>query len=184
MGGGMLQSPWVCRLEGDRSECADEQGKIVCHGVVVIRSLIWPGAFTLYQNGKQTSIYVGDGLKFSEAFRPFQLSPPVLNDDLSEYGEFVLPEIKVLSPAEIRVEIGKHYDQLWSKYDEEGTGEVAAEEIKKLAADLKAKLTGKEEAEVDEEAIEKALAGVEKDDDGKVKKDTCKNFLVDIYNSL
>ena len=52
MGGKMMQTPWVVRLVGDQSEYKTEQGKTVCHGVVVVRSLVWPGAFTLYQNGK------------------------------------------------------------------------------------------------------------------------------------
>ena len=47
-----MQTPWVVRLVGDQSEYKTEQGKTVCHGVVVVRSLVWPGAFTLYQNGK------------------------------------------------------------------------------------------------------------------------------------
>jgi len=59
MSGKVLQSSWVIRLEGDKAEYVDERGKTFCHGVVVVRSLIWPGAFTLYQNGKQTSVYVG-----------------------------------------------------------------------------------------------------------------------------
>ena len=50
MGGKMTQLPWVIRLEGDRQEykTQDNSGKIVCHGVVVIRSLTWPGSYTLY----------------------------------------------------------------------------------------------------------------------------------------
>lgn len=61
-----MQSAWTSRLIGDSTEYLTEAGKKVCHGVVVIRSLIWPGSFTLYQNGKQTNIYVGDGTKFSD----------------------------------------------------------------------------------------------------------------------
>ena len=52
MGGGSLQAPWTVRLEGDRQEYVNEAGKTVCHGVVVVRSLVWPGSFTLYQNGR------------------------------------------------------------------------------------------------------------------------------------
>ena len=53
MGGSNLQAPWVIRLEGDKTEYVSEKGKkVVCHGVVVVRSLVWPGAFTLYHNGK------------------------------------------------------------------------------------------------------------------------------------
>ena len=52
MGDKSLQPSWTVRLVGDSTEYLTEQGKPVCHGVVVIRSLVWPGAFTFYQNGK------------------------------------------------------------------------------------------------------------------------------------
>ena len=48
LGGGVSQLPWVLRLEGDSTEYTNEQGKKVCHGVVVLRSLTWPGSVTLY----------------------------------------------------------------------------------------------------------------------------------------
>ena len=48
---------------------------------------------------------MGDALKFTDKVRPFPLSPPVLNMDPAEYDEFVLPEIKVLSPEEIAEKI-------------------------------------------------------------------------------
>ena len=101
MSGKNEHASWTIRLVGDQTEYLTEAGKIICHGVVVLRSLIWPGSFTLYQNGKQTTIYVGDGNKFSDKMRPFPLSPPVLNTDPAEYGEFVLPEVKELSPEEL-----------------------------------------------------------------------------------
>ena len=52
MSGKQTQSPWVCRLEGDSTEYVNEAGKVVSHGVAVVRSLVWPGSFTLFQNGK------------------------------------------------------------------------------------------------------------------------------------
>jgi len=85
---------------------------------VVIRSLVWPGAFTLYQNGKQSSIYVGNGLKFSDKMSPFPQCPPVLNMDPAEYGEFVLPEIKVLSEEELLAEVENNFNECWDKYDQ------------------------------------------------------------------
>jgi len=52
MVGKLKQSPWVIRIVGDKAEYTDVQGKIVCHGTVIVRSLIWPGAYTVYRNGR------------------------------------------------------------------------------------------------------------------------------------
>lgn len=46
--GKATQLPWVIRLEGDSQEYKTEAGKVVCHGAVVIRSLTWPGSYTVY----------------------------------------------------------------------------------------------------------------------------------------
>lgn len=54
------------------------------NGVVVVRSLQWPGAFNFYNHGKYTHIYVGTGHKYEEvSFFPVH-PPPVLSDP-SEY---------------------------------------------------------------------------------------------------
>lgn len=44
------QSPWVVKLMGDKSEYNDTMNpkKKVCFGVVVVRSLQWPGHFTFF----------------------------------------------------------------------------------------------------------------------------------------
>jgi radial spoke head protein 4/6 len=47
------QVSWVVRLMGDQNEFADEKkpgGPTLSNGCVVVRSLIWPGSFTFYQN--------------------------------------------------------------------------------------------------------------------------------------
>lgn len=116
-------------MVGDATEYKTEAGKIVCHGVVVVRSLIWPGSFTLYQNGKQTNIYVGDGTKFSDKMRPFPLSPPILNEDPTEYGEFVLPEVKEISPEELQAQIEAFFEEKWTEIDGEGAGNLGADGV-------------------------------------------------------
>ena len=69
---------WVVKECGDTSEYTTEGGKVVCNGVVVVRSLNWPGSFNLYCQGKYMNIYVGNGHKYEEAsFFPVQ--PPVVN---------------------------------------------------------------------------------------------------------
>ena len=145
---------------------------------MVVRSLTWPGAFTLYCNGQMKSIYVGEGTKYEE-LRPFPLMPPVLILDPTEYGEFVLPEVKVLTPEEIKAKISACYDELWDKLDADKAGHLGAEALKKLAGELKAKINDKEEAmEVNEEAFDAALEPVAKDEDGNVTKVAAKAFLM------
>ena len=168
MSGKSLQASWIIRLEGDKTEYVNEKGKTVCHGVVVVRSLIWPGAFTLYQNGKQTSVYVGNGQKFDEKTKPFPQFPPVLNQDPVEYGEYVLPEIKVMSPEEIRAKIENNFNDCWVKLDQKRVGNLGADDIKKVATAIKAKVTEKPQAEINEEAFDEAFEGVEKNEGGNV----------------
>ena len=46
----------------------------------MIKSLRWPGAFTVAKNGKYSSIYVGDGIKRGDqAFDPCE--PPEVQAD-------------------------------------------------------------------------------------------------------
>jgi len=61
----------------------------VSYGSVVLRSLTWPGAVSIYNKGEITQIYVGSGLKLEDrsqsSSQNFPLSPPVLNLDPEEY---------------------------------------------------------------------------------------------------
>ena len=174
-------------MEGDPTEYAAEGGKVVCHGVVVIRSLVWPGAFTLFQNGKQTAIYVGNAMKFSGKvqLRPYPLSPPILNEDPTEYGEFVLPDIKEMTPEEITAKIEESYDELWGKYDGGDAGSIGGDEAKSLARDIKAKVTGAEEPpEINEDAFEEAFSEAQKNDEGNIEKDAYRAFIIAIYDRL
>ena len=111
--------------------------------------------------------------------RPFPLSPPTLNEDPSEYGEFVLPEVKEVSPEELQAQIETAFDECWAGIDTEGAGNLGTDDVKKLAGEVKAKVNGAEEAaEINEEAFDEAFGDVEKNEDGNVEKDACKAFLV------
>lgn len=180
-----MQSSWVCRLVGDSTEYLTEQGKTVCHGVVVVRSLTWPGSYTFYTNGKQTTLYVGSGLKMTDKVKPFPVCPPILITDDEEYGEFVLPEIKVLSPEELVAEIEKHFEECWSKQEADEDGKLGDDDIKKVAGDIKGKMDGKEEGvEINEEAFDSAYGAIEKSEEGKIGKDAAKAFICHIYEKL
>jgi hypothetical protein len=54
------------------------------NGVVVVRSLQWPGAFNFYQQERYECIYVGSGHKYEE-LSYFPVHPPTVNEDPREY---------------------------------------------------------------------------------------------------
>ena len=60
------------------------------NGVVVVRSLQWPGAHIIHSNGRTMSIYLGNGHKY-EGGTPqsgyFPLFPPKIMEDPKEYKE-------------------------------------------------------------------------------------------------
>lgn len=76
-------SPWVVKQMGDSTEYK-KGGKTVSNGVVVVRSLQWPGSFNYYYQGRYINIYVGNGHKYEEV-NYFPIHPPIVNDDPEEY---------------------------------------------------------------------------------------------------
>lgn len=180
MSGNIKQAPWVIRLVGDSYEYANEQGKKICHGFVVVRSLTWPGSYTLYQNGQQKNIYVGEGIKFSDKLRPFPLAPPVLNLDPVEYGEFVLPEVKVFMLEEVAAKVNECFDEIWAKFDAEGEG-LSKDDFKVFVSEMKARLHGKEEPM---DVVEDEFAACTKDIEDKITKENAHEILINKLGSL
>jgi hypothetical protein len=56
-------------------------------GVVVVKSLQWPGAHTFYTQGKWLQVYVGDGLKYEQKTY-YPIFPPIIMDDPIEKSCF------------------------------------------------------------------------------------------------
>lgn len=83
-----MQDAWVVRLMGDCTEYVSPKDpkQTVCNGVSVVRSLLWPGAYTFYQNGKCIQVYLGQGHKY-ELKTYFPVNPPEVLADPEEYGE-------------------------------------------------------------------------------------------------
>ena len=52
----------------------------VNYGVVVVKSLQWPGSHTFFTQGRWMQIYVGDGLKFEQKTY-YPVFPPQIRDD-------------------------------------------------------------------------------------------------------
>lgn len=87
---------------GDKTEYASADGKqTVSNGVVVVRSLQWPGSYNFFYHGKFSNIYVGNGHKYEEVSY-FPVIPPVVQADPEEYPEQAEPTAapKEEAPAE------------------------------------------------------------------------------------
>lgn len=69
---------------GDATEYKMETGKTVSNGVVVVRSLQWPGSYNFYYQGRYMHIYVGNGHKYEEVSY-FPVHPPDVREDPDEY---------------------------------------------------------------------------------------------------
>lgn len=96
-------APWIVRMCGDSTEYLNEAKKTVCNGVVVVRSLQWPGSYNFYNNGRVSQIYVGNGHKYEEKTY-YPVHPPTVNEDPDEYE--IQPEPTPLEePASTQDEI-------------------------------------------------------------------------------
>ena len=95
---------WIVKFHGDKTMFASgnaASGK-VNYGVVVVKSMLWPGSFSFYSQGRCTQIYVGDGLKYEDqTFYP--IYPPVIRDDPVEktpYDEVSIPHFYCLAQSQ------------------------------------------------------------------------------------
>ncbi len=79
------QPSWVVRLCGDPAEYGHpaKPGAALCNGVVVVRSLQWPGAFSFFHNEAWHQVYLGSGHKFEQASF-FPVEPPSVWEDVDE----------------------------------------------------------------------------------------------------
>jgi len=92
--GGM--PPWVLRAFNAETEMINPKtGKATLnYGTVVVKSMWWPGSFTLYNNGRAQNIYCGDGQKnepYSKSYYPVQ--PPVMLCEREEKPCFEDPRL-------------------------------------------------------------------------------------------
>lgn len=77
-----FDSAWISRYLGDAQEYEltfPIKGKVT-YAVNVLRSMWWPGAVAVQQNGKLLHFYLGDGMK-SATKKYFPVRPPMIIDD-------------------------------------------------------------------------------------------------------
>jgi len=96
------QNSWVIRMMGDATEYQNETDpkKIECNGVVVVRSLLWPGAYSFYYGERVLQVYLGNGHKHEQACCYFPLHPPMVQADPEEYPDGPEPTPLEEPPAE------------------------------------------------------------------------------------
>jgi len=86
------QLPWVVKLLGDSTDYFNpvKPSQKINNGVVVVRSLQWPGAYTLFYQGRTMSIYIGNGHKYEGGAAQggyFPVFPPKIMEDPKEFKE-------------------------------------------------------------------------------------------------
>jgi len=89
-----LQQPcWCVNIMGDATEYASEVSKKpVSNGVVVVRSLQWPGSYSFYNNSVFQQLYVGNGHKYEQQATFYPVDPPLIECDPKEYDGPQEPE--------------------------------------------------------------------------------------------
>lgn len=87
----ITQNAWTCRLMGDSEEYKHDEidgPQLVptkSNGVVVVRSLIWPGSLSFYFQGRIIQLYVGNTHKWEYGKAFFPVETPVIESDPDEY---------------------------------------------------------------------------------------------------
>jgi hypothetical protein len=83
---------WQVRLCGDKTEFVDPKNpkKTLSNGIAVVRSTIWPGAYSFYYNGQVYQTYLGYGHKLEPSRSAFPSHPPMMEDDIDETKNYAL----------------------------------------------------------------------------------------------
>jgi hypothetical protein len=70
---------WVLNLMGDENRYPSQNSKAPANhfGVIVLKSLRWPGSYSCWQSGNKVQVYVGYGQK-AERKTYYPIQPPVI----------------------------------------------------------------------------------------------------------
>lgn len=94
---------WKIRCLGDKHRQQTLKGKTEHNGVVVVKSLRWPGSTTIWKGNKWYQVYVGDGLKY-ENQSYFPVNPPLVPVDPVDLEENPEPNPQALPEPEVMPE--------------------------------------------------------------------------------
>lgn len=87
------QPAWTVRLCGDPAEYKHEELEgpqavpTKSYGVVVVRSLVWPGAMSFYYQGRTLALYVGNTHKWEFGKHFFPVETPTILADPEDYED-------------------------------------------------------------------------------------------------
>lgn len=110
---------WIIRTHGDNERQPTLTGQSQHSGIVVVKSLRWPGSITLWKGQNWHQIYVGNGHKY-EAKSYFPVVPPTVPEDPEDLEEQPEPNPSEEPPKEPKEGEGEG--------DKEGEGEGQADE--------------------------------------------------------
>jgi radial spoke head protein 4A len=86
---------WLIKMFGDQQAyvLTTKDGGNAVYSVGSVKSLRWPGAYTVFQSGRWLSIYIGNGVKASSiSFQP--IAPQEIKEDPDDIDEFPEPNPK------------------------------------------------------------------------------------------
>jgi radial spoke head protein 4/6 len=97
---------WQVRACGDQTELADPENpkKIVNNGTILVRSNVWPGAYSFFFQGRVYQIYLGNGHKFEPRRSIYPCHPPQVMSDVAEFADQPEPNPLKEPVVEVKVE--------------------------------------------------------------------------------
>jgi len=90
-----MEVSWLFKTAGDTQQYTlnSKEGGTTVYSANVVKSIRWPGATTVFQNGKWLSIYIGNGVKATGiCFMP--IAPQEIKDDPEDQEEHPEPNPK------------------------------------------------------------------------------------------
>ena len=93
---------WQVFCCGERTEFTSEKDpkKTVSNGVAVVRSNVWPGAYSFYYQSQVYQVYLGNGHKFEPVQSVHPCHPPLVMQDCNEYDLEFDPREEIILPEE------------------------------------------------------------------------------------
>ena len=157
--------------------------KKINNGVIVIRSLQWPGAYTLYHQGRTISIYVGNGLKYEGTTTAsagyFPIFPPKVMSDPAEFKEMPEPTPLFVEEPVKQIDIDSIIDQcietIWTTYDKDNSGVLEKAETKEFVK-ITLQETG-QSGEFSDQEFDACFQEFDKNGNGTISKDEIKIFI-------
>eukprot|EP00826_Nyctotherus_ovalis_P050561 TRINITY_DN6210_c0_g1_i10.p1 TRINITY_DN6210_c0_g1~~TRINITY_DN6210_c0_g1_i10.p1 ORF type:complete len:239 (+),score=82.98 TRINITY_DN6210_c0_g1_i10:1256-1972(+) len=187
---GDISKPWTLQTIGDTSYYREEfrEGSFT-NGIIVLKSLVWPGAYVFYCDNRWFNFYIGYGHK-ADHKDSYPLAPPLPQPEPLEAAEQPEPnpkdeptdEMKLKDPALVQSFVERleevlnspeRYEEVlnaaFAAVDSEGKGSVERGEIESLVDSFakEAQIT----VRVDQQVMEEFFKAFDKEKEEPVAKE-------------